>query len=221
MLRIAITDDHTLFRSSLALLISDFKNMRVVLEASNGEELLGNLQKTPVDILLLDLQMPVMDGFKTCKKVRELYPNILIIVLTLMKDSDAIKKVIKIGAHGYFTKNTSPHELENAIWNLKNDGFYFEQGLASVIKSIQENLDFEMIDKEVNFSERELEIIKLTAQGEKPKDIADLLNISIKTVNAHKQNIQQKYNFPNMIPAILYCIKQEIIILDEIILNNR
>lgn len=221
MLRIAIADDHTLFRCSLALLINDFKNMQVVLEASNGEELLGNLQKTSVDILLLDLQMPVMDGFKACKIMRELYPDILIIVLTLMQDSDAIKKVIKIGAHGYFTKNTSPHELENAIWNLKNDGFYFEQGLASVIKSIQENLDFEMIDKEVNFSERELEIIKLTAQGEKPKDIADLLNISIKTVNAHKQNIQQKYNFPNMIPAILYCIKQEIIILDEIILNNR
>ena len=110
MLRIAIADDHTLFRSSLALLINDFKNMQVVLEASNGEELLGNLQKTSVDILLLDLQMPVMDGFKACKIMRELYPDILIIVLTLMQDSDAIKKVIKIGAHGYFTKNTSPHE---------------------------------------------------------------------------------------------------------------
>ena len=208
MLRIAIADDHTLFRSSLALLINDFKNMQVVLEASNGEELLGNLQKTSVDILLLDLQMPVMDGFKACKIMRELYPDILIIVLTLMQDSDAIKKVIKIGAHGYFTKNTSPHELENAIWNLKNDGFYFEHGLASVIKSIQENLDFEIIDEEVNFSERELEIIKLTAQGEKPKDIAHLLNISIKTVNAHKQNIQQKYNTPSMIPVILYCLQQ-------------
>lgn len=208
MLRIAITDDHTLFRSSLALLISDFKNMRVVLEASNGEELLENLQKTPVDILLLDLQMPVMDGFETCKKVRKLYPNILIIVLTLMKDSDAIKKIIKIGAHGYFTKNASPYELENAIWNLKNDGFYFEHGLASIIKDIQENLDFEIIDEEVNFSERELEIIKLTAQGKKPKDIANILNISIKTVNAHKQNIQHKYNTPNMIPVILYCIQQ-------------
>ena len=125
MLRIAITDDHTLFRKSLSLLISSFKNMQVVIEASNGIELLDKLQTIPVDILLLDLQMPEMDGFETYKEVKELYPNIKTLVLTLMNETDTIKKVVKMGVQGYFTKNTPPKELEDAIWKLKDDGFYF------------------------------------------------------------------------------------------------
>lgn len=92
MLRIAITDDHTLFRKSLELLINSFKNMQVVVKASNGIELLEKLQTTPVDILLLDLQMPEMDGFETSQKVKELYPKIKTLVLTLMNETDTIKK---------------------------------------------------------------------------------------------------------------------------------
>src|SRR5690554_3805330 len=215
MLRIAITDDHSLFRESLALLINDFEGMEVALEATDGVDLLEKLETTPVDILLLDIQMPKMDGFETCEKVKQKYPYIKIVILTLMKDIDTIKKIIKMGAQGYFTKNTPTKELEEAIWNLQEDGFYFEQGLASVINEIQENLNIG--DQEVQFTERELEIIKLTALGVKPKDIADMLNISPKTVNAHKQNIQQKYNFSDMMPAILYCVKQGILNLEEIV----
>src|SRR5690606_7372224 len=220
MLRIAITDDHTLFRKSLALLIRDFEDMEVVLEAGNGVELLEKLKTTPVDILLLDLQMPVMDGFETFKNVRQQYPNIKTAILTLRKDADAIRDVIKMKVHGYFTKNTPPKELEDAIWNLKDNGFHSEQGLASIIKEVQANLDIDFDSMEIHFTDRELDIIKLTAQGVKPKDIADMLNISPKTVNAHKQNIQQKYNFPDMIPAILYCTKIGIIDLDEIVKKN-
>ncbi len=217
MLRIAITDDHTLFRKSLALLIRDFEDMEVVLEAGNGVELLEKLKTTPVDILLLDLQMPVMDGFETFENVRQQYPHIKTAILTLRKDADAIRDVIKMKVHGYFTKNTPPKELEDAIWNLKDNGFHSEQGLASIIKEVQANLDIDFDSMEIHFTDRELDIIKLTAQGVKPKDIADMLNISPKTVNAHKQNIQQKYNFPDMIPAILYCTKIGIIDLDEIV----
>lgn len=93
MLRIAITDDHTLFRKSLRLLINSFEDMEVVVEAFNGVELLEKLQTIPVDILLLDLQMPIMDGFETNKKVKELYPNINTLVLTLMNEADTIKKL--------------------------------------------------------------------------------------------------------------------------------
>ena len=217
MLRIAITDDHTLFRKSLALLIRDFEDMEVVLEAGNGAELLVKLKTTPVDILLLDLQMPVMHGFETFEIVRQQYPHIKTAILTLRKDADAIRDVIKMKVHGYFTKNTPPKELEDAIWNLKDNGFHSEQGLASIINEVQATLDIDFDSMEIHFTDRELEIIKLTAQGVKPKDIADLLNISPKTVNAHKQNIQQKYNFSDMIPAILYCTKVGIINIDDIV----
>lgn len=223
MLRIAITDDHALFRSTLTFLINDFKDMQVVLDACNGKDLLEKLKTTPVDILLLDLQMPVMDGFETCQKVKELYPQIKIIILTQINDSNTIKAVIKMKAQGYFTKNTSSDELEEAIWKLEDNGFYFEEGLAPVIKEIQESLelDFDTESEVIQFTERELEIIRLIADGVRARDIAKKLNISPKTVNAHKQNIQQKYNFPDMIAAVLYCVQQEIIKLNEINLKNR
>lgn len=212
MLRIAITDDHTLFRKSLGLLINSFENMQVVAEASNGIELLDKLQTVSVDILLLDLQMPEMDGFETYEKVKESYPKIKTLVLTLMNETDTIKKVVKMGVQGYFTKNTPPKELEDAIWKLKDNGFYFEKNLSAVITEILNNSDLKQTEnQEINFTERELEIIELTAQGLKAKEIADKLFISTKTVNAHKQNIQQKNNFDSMMSAILYCIHQKII----------
>lgn len=217
MIRIAITDDHSLFRESLALLINDFEGMEVALEATDGLDLLEKLETIPVDILLLDIQMPKMDGFETCVKVKQKYPHIKIVILTLMKDIDTIKKVIKMGAQGYFTKNTPTKELEEAIWNLQEDGFYFEQGLLGVINEVQDSLDFNIQNDYVEFTDRELEIIRLTAFGIKPKDIATQLNISPKTVNAHKQNIQQNYNFSDMMPAILYCVKQGILNLEEIV----
>lgn len=175
MLRIAITDDHKLFRKSLALLIRDFKDMEVVLEASNGVELLEKLKTTPVDILLLDLQMPVMDGFETFKNVRQQYPHIKTVILTMRKDADEIRDVIKMKAHGYFTKNTPPKELEDAIWNLKDNSFHSEQGLATIIKEVQASLEIDLDSMEIDFTDRELDIIKLTAQGVKPKEIADML----------------------------------------------
>lgn len=218
MLKIAITDDHTLFRRSLALLINSFENMQVAAEAANGIELLEKLKSVKVDVLLLDLQMPEMDGFETIQKVKELCPNLKILILTHMNDTDTIKKIVRMGVQGFFTKNTPPKELENAIWKLEDNGFYFEKSLGIVVNEILNNSDLKITDnKEIHFTERELEIIKLTAQGLRPKDIAKILFISTKTINAHKQNIQQKYNFDNMMAAILYCVRQEIIDLNTII----
>lgn len=122
-----------------------------------------------------------------------------------------------MGVQGYFTKNTPPKELEDAIWKLEDNGFYFEKSLSAVINEILNNPDSKVItQKEISFTEREIEIIRLTAQGLKPKEISDILSISTKTINVHKQNIQQKYNFDSMMSAILYCIHQKIIDFDAI-----
>ncbi|MEG0916488.1 MAG: response regulator transcription factor [Myroides sp.] len=215
MLRVAITDDHTLFRKSLGMLVNSFADMQVVLEAGNGSELLEKLKNTPADILLLDLQMPEMDGFETAKGIKERYPEMKILILTLMSETDIIDRVIKMGVNGYFTKNTPPHELENAIWNLSNDGFYFEDSLSSVFNKILNDTETKTIPEEtINFTERELEIIKFTAEGFKAREIAEALYISPKTVNNHKQNIQKKYEFESMMTAILYCLNNRLIDVD-------
>lgn len=212
MLRIAITDDQTLFRKSLRLLINSFENMQVVLEASNGVELLTKLKSVSVDILILDVHMTKMDGFEISQKVKELYPKIKILVLTIKKEPDTIRRVIQMGAHGYFTKNTLPNELKAAILKLEDNKFYFEENLSDLVTEIWNNPDLEQFKSpEIIFTERELEIIELIARGFKSKEIADMLSISPKTVNAHRQNIKQKYNFDSIVTAIIYCIQQEII----------
>lgn len=215
MLKIALTDDHTLFRKSLGLLINSFEGMEIVAEAANGLELLKKLETTEVDILLLDLQMPEMDGFETCIRIKQHYPNIKILILTLMNEAETIEKVFNMGVNGYFTKNTPPKELESAIWDLQNDGFYFEKSLSKVITEISSNSETPSFKKDtVAFTDRELEIIQLTAQGLKSADIANQLFISPKTVNNHKQNIQQKYGFESMMTAVMYCVNHKLITID-------
>jgi len=212
MLRIAIADDHTLFRKSLYLLINSFEDVEVVAKAGNGIELLEVLATVEADILLLDLQMPEMNGFSTCEQVKARYPKMKIMILTQLDDIQTIRHVLKMGVHGYFTKNTAPKELEDAIWKMKDDGFYFEKSLAAMINEIRDHAGIKFDKaKEVIFTDRELEILSLTMKGFKAKEIADLLFISTKTVNAHKQNIQQKYGFESMMSAIMYCIHHHIL----------
>lgn len=213
MLKIAITDDHKLFRKTLALLIRDFKDMEVVVEASNGVELLEKLETMPVDILLLDLQMPVMNGFETAQKVKEKYPDIKILILTLMNDVDTIANVLQLDVHGFFTKNTPPNELQQAIWNLEDDGFHIEQSLQPLMIEATTNPKFNLskTSRNSDFTEAELNIIEYTAQGLKAKEIADNLNISNRTVEVHKQNILKKNGFDSMMTVIAYCYHHKII----------
>lgn len=217
MLRIAVADDHILFRKSLKLLIASFGDMEVVAGASNGKELLEKLETVSVDILLLDLQMPEMDGFESCRKVNELYPDIKILVLTLRDDAETIREVMKLGIHGYFTKNTDPSELKNAILKLNDDGFYFEKSLTSIIEDI---LDYPSMESEtikpLVFSDREMEIVRLTLKEYSGSEIAVKLNISPKTVEKHKRNLMERVESKNFIGVITYALLHDLLSLNEL-----
>lgn len=217
MLRIAITDDHTLFRKSLTLLVGSFENMQVVVEAANGKELLDKLESVQVDILLLDLQMPEMDGFETSLMINEKYPDIKILILTLQKEEDAIKKVMDQGVHGYFTKNTDPSELKNAIVKLSDGGFYFEKSLTYIMQNILEDSIIIPKDPEsIVFTEREMDIVRLTLNEYSGTQIAYELSISPKTVEKHKRNLMEKTGSKNFIGVIRCALLNKLITLDEV-----
>ncbi|MBS7320551.1 MAG: response regulator transcription factor [Myroides sp.] len=218
ILKIAIADDHTLFRENLALWINASEELEVVIEASNGKDLLDKLEYTKVDILLLDIQMPVMDGFEAAKIIKRKYRKVKILILTLMDDISMISKVIEMDLHGVFTKNTSPKELKKAILGLKEDGFYSEKSLYSQIHKVKSNTAFVLLGSEhPNFTESELNIIEYFAQGLRAKEIADILNISSRTVEVHKQNILRKSDFDSMITVIAYCYHHKIIKTEDIL----
>jgi len=210
MIRVGITDDHVLFRKGLNLLVSNFQNIKVVLEASNGKELIEKLKHDSIDILLLDLQMPEMDGFETCMKIRELYPNIKILVLTFLNETDTVRKIMQMDAQGYFTKNTSPGELENAIRKLDKNGFYFEKNLASIIEEISDEKDIT-----ISFTERELEIINLTLNECIGNEIAERLFISPRTVEVHKRNLMEKTGSKNFMGVVAYALLHKFISLNN------
>lgn len=215
MLRIAIADDHVLFRKSLKLLINSFENMEIVTEATNGIELLEKLQTVTADILLLDLQMPEMDGFETCNKINERYPDIKILVLTLISEEDTIRKIMSMGVNGYFTKNTDPHELEKAIRKLDDNGFYFEKSLTVVIENILNNYP-NTNEESISITDREMEIIRLAVKEYSGKEIADQLGISLKTVEVHKRNLMEKTNAKNFIGVITYALSNQFIFINEL-----
>lgn len=217
MIRIAITDDHTIFRKSLLLLINTFGHIQVVIEAANGRELLDQLPHMHVDIVLLDLQMPEMDGFATCEQLHHRYPDIKILILSHLDAVDTISKVMDLGVDGYFTKSANPAELKQAILNLNDKGFYFEKKLSAIIEEILDSKpNTAKEEKPANITRREIEIIKLSAAELSGKEIAHRLSISLRTVEVHKKNLMEKTASKNFLGVVLYALSHEMLSLSDL-----
>ena len=134
MLRTAVVDDHKLFRKGLSRLIAGFDEVEVVLEAENGRDLLDQLKTIAIDFLLIDLQMPELDGFDTCKIVRKRYPAVKIIVISQLTTKEAIHRIMELDLHGYFSKNSDPEQLKEAFKSILEKDFYFGNELGTVLK---------------------------------------------------------------------------------------
>jgi two-component system response regulator DegU len=218
-IRIAIVDDHLLFRRSMTLLINSYHGMRVVFDAENGKQFLSSLVSNPVDVVLLDIEMPIMDGYETCKQVKDRFPNIKILIVSQLSSRESIHKMMELDAHGYFTKNCNPDQLELALRNVHEEGFYFGLELGSVIKEAmlwEKNNSIPNVISKNLFSERELQIIQMICKEYKSKDIADKLFINVRTVETHRKNVMDKCNAKNIIGVVLHALKNGMITLDEL-----
>ena len=212
MIRIAIADDHALFRKSLSRMLSDFEELQVVAEASNGAELLEIMKTVSVDTLLLDLRMPVMDGFETAEKVRQLFPSVSILVLTMMDDNSVPGKIMDY-ADDYFTKNVDPEVLRNAIRMSVKPEVRLVQRLARTLNSssgmIPENRPIVTVQEKA--------VITLTAQGQNNKAIAENLHISKRTVERHKENLRTKFHASSFTQVIILALKYHAVVLSDVI----
>lgn len=218
MLRIGIVDDHQLFRKSLAYLISTFQNVEVVLEAENGIKLFEILPLVKVDLLLLDIQMPEMDGFETCQILKKKYPKIKILIVSQLSSKESIHKVMEFGVNGFFTKNSDPEQLELAIRNIQKNDFYFGQELGMVLReailweksnTTKRNLPL------VTLSGREIDVIQMACKEFNSIEIADKLCINVRTVETHRRRMMDKTNSKNFIGVILFAIKNNYVSIDN------
>lgn len=223
-MKVAIVDDHQLFRKSLAHLLNSFEDIEVVLQANNGKEFLECLDNHEIHLVLLDIQMPEMDGFQTCKVLRDKYPDIYVLIISQLTTKESIHKVMELGAHGFFTKNSDPDQLQNAILSIKDNGYYFGNELGSVIREVMlwekksvntANDPYIEIDENC-LTTREIEIIKLVSNGRSSKEISEILNINVRTVETHRKHIMEKTNSKNFIGVVVFALKYQLIALDEI-----
>jgi len=215
IINIAIADDHLIFQRSLARLIHDTPDIHVVLDAANGSELLEKLSSSQdhIDIILLDIQMPNMDGLQCLKILQKKYSHLKVIILSHLSGEHYLKQAIINGVYGYFTKDSDPDELLTAIREVRMGEFYFEGRLKNWVQKITNDLKLYPANDDIklDFSKRELEIIYWSAMELKSKEIADKLKISFRTVEGHKTNLIKKTASKSFLGIILLAIDLNLI----------
>ncbi len=212
--KIILVDDHLLFREGMKLLIETEGMGVVISEASNGQAFLDLLKTQDPDIVLMDVEMPVMGGIEATEIAISIKPGLKILLVTMLDMLNDYAKLINIGAMGCVLKSAGKMELENAIKTVINGQSYFSNELLRKIildlskKNSASNLT---VSHENSFTERELEVLRLLCEGFSPIEIADKIHRSIKTVEAHRAKLLQKTETRNTVNLILYAIKNKIV----------
>lgn len=213
-IRILLADDHKLFRDGIKSLLSASAEFEVVGEASDGNELLELLPKAEADVLITDISMPEISGIDVTKKMLADHQQVPVLILSMFDNEDYVLDSIRAGAKGYLPKDVPADELFIAIRTVASGKEYFSKSISDiVVKSIiqQTRIQSRRELKLPTLTERELEIVKLIAEGFLSKEIADKLNISIHTVDTHKTNILHKLKLKSSVDIVKYAIRHDLI----------
>jgi len=216
VIRIATVDDHTLFLRGLRLLIEDLDGVELLFEATDGQALLDQLKVDVPDVVLLDLQMPVMDGLSALEVIKKDYPSIKVILLTMHDDERLIQQVLELGANGYLLKNEEPSEIEKAIHSVFEKDFYLNEYVSKALfRSAQRKssakLELRQHGIQIKLTKRELEVLDLICQEYNNAEIAAQLYLSVRTVEAHRRNMQEKINVRNAAGLVIFAIRNKLV----------
>ncbi len=211
-LKILVTDDHTLFRKGTMMLVDTFGEVSEVRDASNGKEALEELAKNHYDIVLLDLDMPVMDGWEASKKILSKYPHVKIIMISMHESLQTISDLIEIGVHSYLLKNADPEEVHRAIISVMNNDFYYNQLVSKALhKKIQkEGVDKKNSPSRADISPRESEVLQFICQELTMKEIGEKLFISEQTIHTHRKNLMKKTKAKNAVGLVKFAFQNGI-----------
>ncbi|MDX1940974.1 MAG: response regulator transcription factor [Saprospiraceae bacterium] len=206
IIKIILADDHHLVRKGFRALLEEIPGIIVVGDAANGLELLELLQKIPADVVLLDVEMPGMGGIEACGKIQTQFVDTKVIMLTMRNDAEIVKQSVANGARGFLFKNTSPSELQTAIQKVASGEAYFSSEVTMLLLS-QPQTNPAL----TGLTEREMEIIRLVAEGLSSAEIGEKLFISPRTVDTHRNNILQKLDLPNVAALVRFAMQHKLV----------
>ncbi|MEX0997759.1 MAG: response regulator transcription factor [Flavobacteriaceae bacterium] len=209
--KIVIVDDHLLFASSLEKLIHTFGGFKVLYKAGNGAELQEHfeLNKPKPDVILLDVNMPVMNGLETISWLSETHPDIKVLVLSMEDDEEQILKMIRSGAKGYLLKDIDPENLKYALTEVLEKGFYYTEKINEILLDIVQGKG--KPDQKSLLKENEITFLKLACTEKTYKEIADIMCLSPKTIDGYRQELFSKLNIKNRVGLVLYAIKNNFV----------
>jgi DNA-binding NarL/FixJ family response regulator len=216
-IKVIIADDHVLYRAGVKTALSAKKDVKVIAEADNGMHLLNMLKMIKPDVILLDIQMPIMDGIGALPEIKKLYPDVKVIMLTMMDDHSMITKLMEIGANSYLTKTSDSEIIYEAIKTCFEQEYYFNsltnKALLTNLKQRNDALPHKMMQQEAQLNEKEILILKLMCEEKSTKEIADIVDLSPRTVEAIRDKLKVKTGAKSTAGLIMYAVKHNI--LDE------
>jgi|ERR1035437_884697 DNA-binding NarL/FixJ family response regulator len=211
-IKIAVVDDHQLFRKGIITLLGEFKELEIIIEAANGQELVTALEKEQPDVILLDLEMPIMDGIDTTIYVRKKYPDIKIIILTMHDDESFTTHLIKKGANAFLLKDSDIEIVVDAIYVVMDTGYYLDDRFSNaMIKNLVKSQNIKPSFNKINLTEKEKEIITMICKEYTNKEISEKRLISLRTVESHRNFIMQKIGARNTAGIVMYAVKNNLV----------
>ncbi|MEP6584503.1 MAG: response regulator transcription factor [Ginsengibacter sp.] len=215
IIKIAIADDHKIFRDGIKMALSPRQNLKMIWEAEDGKDLLHKITIKKPDVLLMDIRMPEIDGINAIELLRKEYEDLKIIVLTMYDDQQMISKMMEMGANAYLTKTTDPDEIYEAILTCMNEDFYFNQLVNNAVmgklmqkKNVRQHYGTHI---PISFSEKELKILQLLAEDKTTEDISKIIFLSPRTIETIRQNMKNKIGAKTIGGLITYGMRNKMI----------
>ena len=215
LIKIAIADDHKIFRDGIKMALSNKENLKILWEAEDGRDMMHKIEIKMPDVLLMDIRMPEIDGINAIQILRKEYKSVKIIVLTMYDDHQMISKMMEMGANAYLTKTTDPEEIYQAILTCMNEDFYFNDLVnAAVMGKLMQKKSVRQIYGDslpITFSEKEIKILQLLSEDKTTEEISQQIFLSPRTIETIRQNMKSKVNAKTIGGLIMYAMRNKII----------
>jgi DNA-binding NarL/FixJ family response regulator len=212
-IKVAIADDHKIFRKGVILSLRQYVNLKFVLEAENGQELIEGLPQAEPDVILMDLRMPHKDGIETTKYVTKHFPNVFIIALTMFEDERFVSHMMEIGANGYLLKSADPSEIKKAIMEVMAKGYYLNNFVNRILlkKSHQKQKVAPSLQTDISLTDKERDVIKYICMEFTAAEIAQKMEVSPRTVESIKDRLMERFGSKNTAGLVFFAVKNNLI----------